>query len=85
MQQELKPGETVLVRGIVGRDCIVLGHGVEVGQGALDIVGEVPRFDQDRQPVMVMLFFSDRMECQRSMAKIANDPAVDVLYVESDD
>lgn len=82
---DYQAGDTVLVRGVVGRDCVVLAPGIEVGHGALDIIGDIPIFDQDRQPVMVMLFFSDRMECQRSMAKIANDPAVDVVYVDSDD
>lgn len=80
---ELKPGSTVLVRAVVGRDSVVLGPGIEVGLGALDIIGDVPQFDQDRQPFMVMLFFPDRMECQRSMAKIAHDPNVDMIYVDN--
>jgi len=57
-----RPGDTVLVRGIVGRDGVVLGPGIEVGQACLNIIGDVPVFDQDKQPVGLMLFFATEDE-----------------------
>jgi hypothetical protein len=80
-----QPGDTVLVRGVVGRDGVVLGPGVEVGQRCLDIVGDMPVFNQANQPVAMLLFFADESSMRQFAERISDDPDVDVRLVESAD
>lgn len=54
-----KPGEEVLIRARVTDDgrSVRLGPGVEVGAGSVEIMTDLPVFDETAQPAALLMFF----------------------------
>lgn len=71
-------GETVLVRGLLSIDgrTVSFGPGVEVRSASLDIVTDVPRFDQGEEASALLLFFSSEAERQQFADDFSDVPEI---------
>lgn len=74
-------GDSVLVRGVVGPYGIMLGPGVEVREGSLEIVSDIPVFDQPQQPVALVMFFASEIEREEFARRMEDEPGIETRAV----